>query len=513
METPSSCPRCGHPEVTGPSCPGCGVIFAKLRARPTTPLEEPATATPEDGERSVLGRWLVGLAAVALVAVGGPWWLRHRRPEPPPAQTTVGAPAGPTTRTGTAAASTDLPPPTFASVPAPPPSLAATSAAVPDEDRTRAEQLGALLQMRATIEASHLQAGEELLARHAEEPVLRSLLGSLLVARGLQEQERHRLPEAVALLQRATTLQPDRIATWLALVGVNFETSDWAAAEAAARRALQIEPRNNQALQGLAYALFRQDRNREAMEMAQAAVEVGDGPNAVGLLSRIRKAMSDEHGMTEQHLSHFNVRYDGEAHEDVGREILRALERHYATLSVTLDGQPRSTIAVILFSREAYFTASGAPAWSGGAFDLTDGRIRIPIGGLTAGLTPEMDRTLIHELTHAFVFDRSRGIAPRQIQEGLAQYMEGKRLGSELTEAQIGALADGQMPGVYGFYLGSLSLVEHLIASRGQGGMNDVIKAMGETGDVDAAFQQVYGQSWRGVTQAWLQRFRQQHGS
>ena len=38
-----------------------------------------------------------------------------------------------------------------------------------------------------------------------------------------------------------------------------------------------------------------------------------------------------------------------------------------------------------------------------------------------------MDDTLIHELTHAFVHDRTKGVAPREIHEGLAQYMEGKR--------------------------------------------------------------------------------------
>ena len=47
--------------------------------------------------------------------------------------------------------------------------------------------------------------------------------------------------------------------------------------------------------------------------------------------------------MTEQQLAHFHVRYDGAAHEGVGREILRVLERHYATLSGTLDHQPAST--------------------------------------------------------------------------------------------------------------------------------------------------------------------------
>jgi hypothetical protein len=218
--------------------------------------------------------------------------------------------------------------------------------------------------------------------------------------------------------------------------------------------------------------------------------------------------------MTERQLAHFHVRYDGGEHESVGREILRALERHYATLTATLDHQPAAPIAVILFSRQSYYDASGAPAWSGGVYDGTDGRIRVPIGGLTASLTPDMDGTLIHELTHAFVADRTRGVAPRIVHEGLAQYMEGKRVDSMLTAEQRTALADGRLSGsVAGFYLAALSFVEHLMALRGQGGMNDLLKAMGETGDVDAAFRQVHGGTLAAVQRSWQERLRRQYGS
>ena len=193
---------------------------------------------------------------------------------------------------------------------------------------------------------------------------------------------------------------------------------------------------------------------------------------------------------------------------------MRALERHYATLASALDYEPTNTIAVILFSRELYYNAgSGAPAWSGGAFDNTDGRIRIPIGGLTTSLTPGMDETLIHELVHAFVADRTRGAAPRDLHEGLAQYMEGKRIESMLSREHLTALADGRVGGVAGFYYGALSFVEYLIANRGRGGMNELLKVMGETGSVDEAFRQVHGTTLRGAQQAWSQRFRQQHGS
>jgi hypothetical protein len=220
----------------------------------------------------------------------------------------------------------------------------------------------------------------------------------------------------------------------------------------------------------------------------------------------------DEKGMKDQHLSHFNVRYDGDAHDEVGREILRALERHYATLASTLDHQPGAAVPVILFSREAFYDASGAPAWSGGVYDNIDGRIRIPIGGLTASLSPDLDAVLIHEVTHAFVADRTLGRAPREIHEGLAQYMEGKRVASELDAEHLTALADGRIGGVPGFYLEALAFVEYLMGLRGQGGMNDLLRLIGEKGDVDDAFREVHGVDYRGAMKAWKARFRQQFG-
>jgi hypothetical protein len=217
--------------------------------------------------------------------------------------------------------------------------------------------------------------------------------------------------------------------------------------------------------------------------------------------------------MREQKLARFNVRYDGTAHDDVGREILRTLERHYATLARVLDHEVKAPIPVVLFTEQSYYDATGAPAWSGGQYDHFDGRVRIPIGGLTPALTSDIDDVLIHELTHAFVADRSGGKAPRDIHEGLAQYMEGKRIARLLSDEQATALASGRVTGVGGFYLGALAFVEYLIAVRGQGGVNDLLKAMAETGDVDEAFRGVYGRDHEGTSEAWRRRFRQQQGS
>jgi tetratricopeptide (TPR) repeat protein len=308
-------------------------------------------------------------------------------------------------------------------------------------------------------------------------------------------------------------MDPGDPKVWLVLMAVARDASDWPRAEGAARSALALDARLAAAWEGLGYALMRQDRNTEAAEALTTAVELRPHAGTQALLDRVRAGLANEKGMTEQQLSHFHVRYDGDAHEAVGREILRALERHYATLVGTLDHQPQATIPVILFTRAAYYNASGAPAWAGGNYDGVDGRVRIPIGGLTAGLTPDMDNTLLHELTHAFVYDRSRGVAPREVHEGLAQYMEGHRITSRLSAEEMQWLADGRIQGVPGLYHGALSYVEYLLALRGMGGMNDLLKAMGDTGNADEAFKQVHGQTFAATQKAWRQRLRQQHGS
>ncbi len=511
------CPRCGAPGVMTPACPRCGVIVAKARpmaaredhierwqAQPTAADKPPGTPA----ERAGVSRWWLAVGVIGLVvsfAVGRKSSRDRTRAAAP-----VAAPAP---MADVAAAQ---PPPFVAVTYSPPPSAAEIKAEVKGlsaADRLQAEALVRHLNRGGAMAASDVSGAEQLFAAYPSEPLLKDLLEAVLMSAAHNERTRRNHPAAAAHLRRAAAVDPASTRPLVALVETLIEAGDWTGAEAAARAALTIDRRHTGMWQHLGYALLRLDRNREAAEVLRSALEVKDDTQTRALLARVEKGLEDERGMTEQNLSHFHVRYDGDAHEDVGREILRALERHYATLSRTLDHQPPNPIPVILFSRQAYFDASGAPAWSGGVFDGMDGRIRIPIGGLTSSLTPYMDETLIHELTHAFINDRTKGVAPREVHEGLAQYMEGKRMATVTSPQSLAALADGRLGGVSAFYLAALSYVEHLIATRGMGGMNDLLRAMGETGDVDEAFKQVHGGSYHDSRKFWAQHLRQQYGS
>ncbi len=397
--------------------------------------------------------------------------------------------------------------------PAPPPAEAfrPLSPELPAAEAQTLVLLGGRLRAQARISDTDLAAAEALLRRHAEEPAAKALLAALLTAVAAQDRVA-RQPEKAALgLRRAIELRPEDLAPRVALVASLLEAADWSAAEAAARDLLGRDPHHPEALRALGFALLRQDRIAEAQEALRDSLAAREDPATRALWERVQKAQADERGMTEQRLAHFHVRYDGEAHEDVGREILRVLERHYATLARTFDHQPAATIPVVLFSQRAYFDATGAPFWSGGQYSHFDGRITIPIGGLTSALTPTLDEVLIHEVGHAFIGDLSRGMAPRDLHEGLAQYLEGKRVDAVLGPGGLRALSEGRIPGVNGFYYSALAFVEQLEAERGQGGINEVLRLMAETGSVDEAFRRVYGRDHTQAAQAWADRLRLQY--
>ena len=203
------------------------------------------------------------------------------------------------------------------------------------------------------IDERDLGVVEDLLQRHPDDEGLGRIQAAVWLRLGAREQAARRYDAAEQCFRKAAARPQASSAAQRALLGLFQQTGAWAQAEAAARELLASEPGSLEGQRGLAYALFRQDRNREAAEVLDGLLASREDPEARELLQRIRKTGGDEQGMTERRLSRFHVRYDGDTHDEVGREILRALERHYATLTLAFDHSIDSPIPVILFSRES----------------------------------------------------------------------------------------------------------------------------------------------------------------
>ena len=118
----------------------------------------------------------------------------------------------------------------------------------------------------------------------------------------------------------------------------------------------------------------------------------------------------------------------------------------------------------------------------------------------------DLERTLTHELTHAFVFGLTRGAIPGEVNEGLAQYLSGRRLGYRLDPARVATT--GEHVKVDDYYDSALSFVEYLIDRYRQSAMNDVLKYTGETGSVDQAFRRALHQGYQETRQEWIKSLR-----
>lgn len=143
---------------------------------------------------------------------------------------------------------------------------------------------------------------------------------------------------------------------------------------------------------------------------------------------------------------------------------------------------------MILYTQEAFADITRAPGWVGAIYD---GRLRIPVEGLTS-VTPDLAHVLKHELTHSFITQKSDSRAPVWLQEGVAQWMEGKRSTDDasglVTAAEQGAVPnlkslEGSWMSLSGdsasmAYAWSLAVVESIIQN---GGTTDVDRLIDKT--------------------------------
>src|SRR5882762_126621 len=143
----------------------------------------------------------------------------------------------------------------------------------------------------------------------------------------------------------------------------------------------------------------------------------------------LKKALRDkqeEEKYSENESNHFKLRYSGASAPSLARDVLQTLEKHFSAIDGELGYSPPEQIGVILYTQEAFADITRAPKWVGA---LNDGRLRVPVQGLSE-MTPELSRVLKHELTHSFIQQKTLSHAPTWMQEGLAQWMEGQRSGT-----------------------------------------------------------------------------------
>src|SRR5713101_7152775 len=313
----------------------------------------------------------------------------------------------------------------------------------------------------------------------------------------------------------ALTYAPDNLVMLLDVAYLHLRRSEYKQALDYLQRAQRVGPDNPDVPKLTGWAYYGMSKLRQAVAEWERALRLKPDAEVQAALDKAKRDQQEEENYRENESSHFTLRYSGEAEPQLAREVLRALEMHFSAIESELGYTPPEPIGVILYTQQAFADITRAPGWAGA---LNDGRIRVPVQGLKQ-LTPELSRVLKHELTHSFVRQKTRGHAPTWIQEGLAQWMEGKR-GGEMAGALVQVydakqrMSLGDLEGSWlqlssgaaaYAYAWALANVEYIVQVDGMTDMEHILDRLAGGSTAEAALRQVLRSDYEELMQSTAQ--------
>ena len=216
---------------------------------------------------------------------------------------------------------------------------------------------------------------------------------------------------------------PNNVGLLVETAYLHLRRSEYSAALELLDRARRVQRDSADVAKLSGWALYGLNRVDDAVTEWKRALALKPDEEVQHALEKAERDAQQESSYHEGETTHFRLRYDGGAAPELAREILRTLETEYEEIASTMNYQPPEQIGVVLYTNQAFMDITRAPGWVGA---LNDGRIRVPVEGLTT-MTDDLARVLKHELTHSFVGQKTGERCPVWLQEGIAQYMEGKR--------------------------------------------------------------------------------------
>ena len=324
---------------------------------------------------------------------------------------------------------------------------------------------------------------------------------------------------AIDHYREALVFAPENVGLLLNLAVLYLRESQFTTALDPLERARRVAPDSADVAKLTGWAYYGANKMDRAVEEWQRAEKLHPDPEVEQALEKAQRDQSEEESYREGETAHFALKYNGAATPDLARGILHVLEDDFRDLESQLDYTPPEQIGVILYTEQSFADITRAPGWVGA---LNDGRLRIPVQGLNS-VTPDLARVLKHELTHSFVGQKTHGRAPTWLQEGIAQWMEGRRSSSSaagLLDAAgqgmappLGSL-EGSWMGLSGnsaafAYAWSLAVVESIIDAGGVSDITRLLDRVATSPSTEAATQEMLHSSYADLNQqtiAYLKR-------
>jgi hypothetical protein len=326
---------------------------------------------------------------------------------------------------------------------------------------------------------------------------------------------------AIDHYRQALNFAPENLALLLNLSVLYLRQSQFTVALDPLEHARRVAPNSADVAKLNGWAYYGLNKMDLAVAEWRRAEHLHADPEVERALAKAEKDKAEEEGYREGETAHFALKYSGTATPDLARGILRVLEDDFRDIESQLDYTPPEAIGVILYTGQAFADITRAPSWAGA---INDGRIRIPVQGLTS-VTSELARVLKHELTHSFIAQKSRGRAPTWLQEGVAQWMEGRRSNSaagalvelagqgrapglQMLEGSWMALSGGAASFAYAY---SLAAVEAIIQSGGISDVSRLLDRIATSASIDAALRESLHADYADLDQQTVAYLRQEY--
>ena len=232
-----------------------------------------------------------------------------------------------------------------------------------------------------------------------------------------------------------------------------------------------------------------------ALALWRRALEQAPGNQTLaGLIAKGERELPVESRMDRGYSSMFDLSFDAELAPGLAASVLDALESAYNRVGADLDLFPTTRIPVLLYAKGDYATVTAGPDWSGG---LYDGKIRLPVGGLTR-ITPQLRGILFHEFTHVLIAEITHGNIPTWLNEGLAE-VEGQKEFTPPGSSLVGKLVPfSELAGPFtaldgaqarAAYRQSCSLASFMVSRYGWYAVQGILRRLGERATIEVAVE------------------------
>ena len=329
------------------------------------------------------------------------------------------------------------------------------------------------------------------------------------------------MERALADERTALTYAPQEPVLLMNVAYLHLKRSEYTQSLDYLERARRVAPDNPDIPKLAGWSYYGMNKMEQAVNEWKRSLALRPDSEVQAALDKAMRDKQEEETYKENESAHFTLKYSGTAEPALARDVLRTLEAHFAAIESELNFTPPDSIGVILYTQQAFADITKAPGWVGA---LNDGRIRVPVQGLTS-MTPELSRVLKHELTHSFVGQKTRGRAPTWIQEGLAQWMEGQRssenaaslaqIYSDGHASPLGRLEGGWMSlnsdqAAYA-YAWALANMEYIVETDGMSDVERILDHIGSGEATEAALKEVLHSDYADVSQSTAEYLRKNY--